>query len=195
MFAGFLPLDCLDMKRMLLALALSLLAAAAQAQDSAASKHFAGVTLTDQNGKRVALYDLMKSHTVVIYTFFSSCTASCPLMAHSLSELQPRFAKHLGKDLFFVSISVDPENDTPQKLKAYAVRNLAKPGWYFLTGSRQEIDVALKKVGQYTATPEGHVNEMVIGNDATGLWMKAQGLAKANDLGDVIQKVIDDKKS
>ena len=180
------------MKRMLLALAL-VTAGSAHAADSPASKYFSGITLTDQNGKRVELYNVMKGHTVVMYSFFSSCAASCPLMAHSLTTLQKRFADHLGRDLFFVSITVDPENDTPQKLKAYAVRNLAKPGWLFLTGSREEINHALKKIGQYTETPDGHMNVMVIGNDVTGLWMKAQGLAKAEELGDVIQKVIEDK--
>lgn len=180
------------MKRMLLALAL-IAAGTAQAADSAASKYFSGITLTDQNGKRVELANVMKGHTVVMYSFFSNCAASCPLMAHSLTTLQKRFADHLGKDLFFISITVDPQNDTPEKLKAYAVRNLAKPGWLFLTGSKEEVDHALKKIGQYTETPDGHMNTMVIGNDVTGLWMKAQGLAKAEELGDVIQKVIEDK--
>jgi len=179
------------MKRMLLALAL--VAAGSAHADSPASKYFAGITLTDQDGKRVELAGVMKGHTVVMYSFFSNCAASCPLMAHSLTSLQKRFADHLGHDLFFISITVDPEHDTPEKLKAYAVRNMAKPGWLFLTGSREEIDHALKKIGQYTETPDGHMNVMVIGNDVTGLWMKAQGLAKAEELGDVIQKVIEDK--
>jgi len=180
------------MKRMLLALAL-IAAGTAQAADSPASKHFSGITLTDQNGKRVALYDVMRGHTVVMYSFFANCPNSCPLMAHSLTSLQKRFADHLGRDLFFVSITVDPEHDTPEKLKNYAVRNMAKNGWLFLTGSREEIDHALKKIGQYTETPDGHMNTMLIGNDTTGLWLKAQGLAKAEDLGDLIQKAIEDK--
>ncbi|PYQ28864.1 MAG: hypothetical protein DMF56_14420 [Acidobacteria bacterium] len=186
------PLHSADMKRMLLALAL-VAAGTAQAADSPASKYFSGITLTDQNGKRVALYDVMRGHTVVMYSFFANCANSCPLMAHSLTSLQKRFADHLGRDLFFVSITVDPEHDTPDKLKTYAARNMAKNGWIFLTGSREEINQALKKIGQYAETPDAHMNTMLIGNDVTGLWMKAQGLAKAEDLGDLIQKAIADK--
>ena len=186
------------MKWMLLALSLATVAVTASVTAQEAdhkqevSKYFAGLTLTDQDGKRVDLSDLMKGHTVVIYTFFAGCKASCPVMAHSLAELQPRFADRLGKDLRFISITVDPENDTPAKLKAYATRNLAKTGgWSFLTGSRAEVDATLRRIGQYAPTPDEHQNTMLIGNDTTGLWMKAQGLAKAKDLGDIIQKVAD----
>lgn len=181
------------MKGTLLALSL-FVAAFAHAEESAALKYFSGITLTDQDGRRVVLTDLMKGRTVVLYSFFAHCTGSCPVMAHSLTELQPRFADRLGKDLAFVSITVDPENDTPAKLKEYASRNFAKKGWTFLTGSREEIDAALRKLGQWVPSREEHLNVMLIGNDATGLWMKAQGRAKTSDLGDVIQKVVDDKK-
>ena len=182
-----------DMKWMLLALSLAAVSLNAQETDhkQEVSKYFAGLTLTDQDGKRVDLADLMKGHTVVIYTFFAGCKASCPVMAHSLAELQPRFADRLGKDLRFISITVDPENDTPEKLKAYATRNLAKRGWSFLTGSRAEVDATLRRIGQYAPSPDEHQNTMLIGNDTTGLWMKAQGLAKPKDLGDIIQKVAD----
>src|ERR1051325_10576849 len=131
------------MKRFLLALALATIVPA-YAQ-SATSQHFAGLTLTDQDGQRVALSDLMKGRTVVVSSFFSHCASSCPVMAHSLTELQSRFANRLGRDLWFVSISVDPENDTPAVLKNYARRNMAKKGWSFLTGSREEVDAALKR--------------------------------------------------
>lgn len=165
---------------------------AAQAQEpSASAKYFGGVTLTDQDGKRVALYELMKGRTVVMHTFFATCTGSCPVMARSLTELQTRFADRLGRDLWFVSITVDPENDTPAKLKEYAARNQAKTGWSFLTGSRAEVDAALKKIGQHVAVRDEHMNVMVIGNDATGLWKKAMALAPARELGDVVQSVVD----
>jgi protein SCO1/2 len=181
------------MKRILILLVL-VAAFASHAQESVAQKYFSNLPLTDQDGNRVVLGDLMKGRTVVVYSFYSQCPASCPMMAHSLAELQPRFADRLGRDLWFISITVDPENDTPAKLKAYAARNLAKKGWSFLTGSRGEVDAALKKLAQWRPMRDEHTNIWIIGNDATGLWMKANGLAKANELGDIIQKVADDKK-
>lgn len=181
------------MKRILLPLVL-LVAFASHAQESIAEKYFSNLPLTDQNGNRVALGDLMKGRTVVVYSFFAQCPSSCPMMAKSLTELQSRFADRLGQDLWFISITVDPENDTPARLKAYAARNVARKGWSFLTGSREEVDAALKKLAQWRPTREDHANIWIIGNDKTGLWMKANGLAKANELGDIIQKVADDKK-
>lgn len=173
-------------------LALSLLALPLHAEESKVAKYFAGHTLTDQNGKRVVIDELMKGRTVVMHSFFANCTASCPKMIHTLAELQGRFSKHLGRDLWFVSITVDPENDTPENLKRYATRNLARPGWSFLTGSRAEVDGFLKLIDQYAAKRDDHQAVMLIGNDATGLFMKAQALAPAKDLGDVIQKVLEE---
>ena len=91
-----------------------------------------------------------------------------------------------------VSISVDPEHDTPRILKAYATKMGAKPGWYLLTGSRAEVDAALRKLGQFTETRETHANIIVAGNDRTGLWKKALGVAKSEEIYKVVASVADD---
>src|SRR5665213_1268842 len=87
-----------------------------QATESAAQQYFTDVRLVTQDGHSVRLYsDLLKDKVVVINTFFGTCTGSCPRMASTLSALQERLGDRLGKDVFLLSISVDPENDTPQK--------------------------------------------------------------------------------
>ncbi len=178
------------MKRIAIALLLFLVATAAGAGDH----YLANLKLTDQNGRRVDLYDdLIHGKTVVINSFFASCTGSCPVMARTFLHLQKMFGDRIGKDVFLVSITVDPENDTPAKLKEYAERMGAKPGWSFLTGSRAEVETALKKIGQYTEVREGHVNIMIAGNDRTGLWKKIQGIAGASDVYDVVITVADDR--
>jgi protein SCO1 len=171
------------------------IAVCATGDERPAAKYFRDITLVDHNGRSVDLYnDLMSGRTVVINTFFASCTGSCPVMAHTLGAMQTRFADRLGKDLVLISITVDPENDTPAKLNEYAKRVGAKEGWYFLSGSTQQVDYALNKIGQVTQQREGHMNIFVIGNDVTGLWKKGLALAKADDLVALVRSVLDDGK-
>ena len=138
-------------------LTLPLIAACGRAQQSSASdplaaagrKYFSDVRLLTQNGDSVRLYsDLLHARVVVINAFFASCTGSCPMMAGTLSALQNRLGDHLGKDVFLLSFSVDPETDTPAQLQAYAERFHAKPGWLFLTGTKENVDFALSGSGR-----------------------------------------------
>jgi protein SCO1 len=184
------------MKRALGAAAIVLIiAVSARAADPPPAAHyFANLSLTDQNGRRVDLYnDLMKGRTVVINSFFASCTASCPVMARTFIYLQSQLGERVGRDVVLVSITVDPEHDTPEKLKEYAARMGTKGGWYFLTGTRAEIDAALKKIGQNSEGRDGHLNIVVIGNDRTGLWKKANGVASSTEIYKVVASVADDK--
>ena len=178
-------------------LAALLLAAPLLAQDTSprpAASYFGDIELLNQDGKTMRLYsDVMKDKVVVINSFFASCSASCPVMSKSLAALQTRFADRLGRDLVLVSITVDPEHDTPAKLHAYAKKWQAHQGWYFLTGSRENVDAALKKLGQYVAEPSAHMNVIVIGNERTGLWKKAFGLAPTEDLAKVVESVLNDR--
>jgi protein SCO1 len=174
-----------------------ILAAPLLAQDTPqrpAAGYFGDIELLNQDGKPMRLYsDVMKDKVVVINSFFASCSASCPVMSKSLAALQTRFADRLGRDLVLVSITVDPEHDTPAKLHAYAKKWQAHQGWYFLTGSRENVDAALKKLGQYVAEPSAHMNVIVIGNERTGLWKKAFGLAPTEDLAKVVESVLNDR--
>jgi protein SCO1/2 len=160
---------------------------------SPAGEYFKGIVLTDQNGHRVRLYeDVMKDRTIVMNSFFASCKGSCPIMTQTYASLQDRFADHVGKDLMLVSITVDPKNDTPLRLAEYARKAKAKPGWLLLTGTPVEVTSALKKIGQYSETPDSHLNVMIIGNDKTGLWKKAFALAKPEEIAKVVDSVLND---
>jgi protein SCO1/2 len=159
---------------------------------SASSRYFANLTLVDQDGNTVDLYSLMKGRTIVMHSFFTTCAASCPIMTRTVAAMQERFADRVGKDLVLVSITVDPANDTPAKLKAYAKGMNARSGWYFLTGTKEQVDAALQKIGQYTEGRDNHTNVIVIGNDRTGLWKKAFGLAKAPEVLTIVDSVLND---
>jgi protein SCO1 len=165
-----------------------------QAQQSAAQKYFSDVELLDQDGRKVHFYtDMLKGKTVVLNAFFTTCTSVCPPMNRNLEKVQEALGDRLGKEVFIVSISVDPETDTPPRLKEYAQRFHAKPGWTFLTGKKENVDWALYKVGQYVESKDDHTTIIIVGNEATGLWKKALGMAKPNELVQIVESVADDK--
>jgi cytochrome oxidase Cu insertion factor (SCO1/SenC/PrrC family) len=161
-----------------------------------ARRYFTNVSLVDQRGEELRLYDdLLRGQAVVIQTFFCSCRGACPPLVGNMSKIQERFLDRLGKDLRLLSITVDPLNDTPDQMKEYADRLHAKPGWYFLTGREADVQQALRRLGQQVETKEQHSNIFLVGNDRTGLWKKALGLAKLEDLFHVVESVLDDRPS
>ena len=159
-----------------------------------ALKYFTDVELINQDGAKLRFYsDLLKGHTVVIIPFFATCTNVCPPMNATMRKIQQALGSRVGNEIYLISITVDPVNDTPERLKEYAAKFHAEPGWYFVTGKPENVNLALEKLGQYVADKNDHSTIMTIGNEATGLWKKAFGLAKSEELIKVVDSVLDDK--
>jgi protein SCO1/2 len=169
-------------------------APSANSGESAAAKYFTDIELVNQNGEKMRFYhDLLQGHTVIINSFFATCQASCLPITRNLEKVQEALGDRLGKDARIISISVDPDVDTPPELKAFSKKFHARPGWYFLTGSKENVAFGLKKLGQYVEDKNDHYNIVIIGNERTGLWKKAFGLAKSEELIKVVDSVLDDK--
>ncbi|MFQ5462219.1 MAG: SCO family protein [Phycisphaerae bacterium] len=165
-----------------------------RAENTPARNYFTDVELIDQNGKTWRLYsDLMRGRTVVVDSFFSSCKGVCPVLNQKMTAIAKTFPEQMGKDLLLLSISVDPQIDTPARLYEYAQGLHAGPGWLFLTGSRENLKIALSKFGMYVDNREDHSNLVMIGNDATGLWKKAFGLAPDDKLLELVTEVVNDR--
>ena len=163
-------------------------------EPTAASKWFTDVELLDQDGKKVRFYsDVLKGKTVVVNAFFTTCTSVCPPMNRNMEKIQEALGDRVGRDVFLVSVSVDPATDTPPRLKEYAQKFHARPGWTFLTGKKENVDWALYKLGQYVQNKDDHKTVLIIGNERTGLWKKAFGLARVDELIAVVNSVADDK--
>ena len=113
----------------------------------------------------------------------------CSELESNWDELGDR----VGKDIYLISISVDPVTDTPERLKAYGVKFKAKTGWYLLGGKKENVDWTLYKLGMFVENKNDHSTVMVIGNETTGLWKKAFALARPSELVTIIQSVADDK--
>lgn len=164
------------------------------ARTMAARKYFGDTPVVDQDGRELRFYsDLLMGKIVIINSFFTTCEQSCPRMAGTLAEIQRRLGPRLGTDVSIISITVDPEQESPQKLKAYADKLAAKPGWIFLTGTKANVSAVLHKLGQYVDDKQDHLSVFLIGNERTGLWKKAFGLSAADDVMRVVQSVLDDK--
>lgn len=157
--------------------------------------YFGDIDLVDQHGEHHRLYsDLLKGKVVVINSMFTSCTSACPAMTGRLVEVQRWLGDRLGKDVHILSISVDPGNDTPEKMLTFSESFRTRPGWYFLTGEKENVAQALQKLGQYVEDPEGHQSIILMGNEPTGLWKKAMGLAEPEELIQILESVLEDRE-
>ena len=140
-------------------------------------EYFPNFELTTQDGVKVRFYDdLLKGKSVALNVFYTSCKDECPLETATLAQLQRLIGARAGKDIFFYSISIDPETDTPAVMKAYAEKFDGGPGWLFLTGNAKEIRVIARKLGLTRSrdrdTRDGHSPILMIGNEPTGQWMR-----------------------
>jgi protein SCO1/2 len=138
--------------------------------------YFPNAILTNQDGKKLRFYDdVIKGKVVSINFMFTSCGDSCPLETAKLRQLQKLLGDHVGKNVYMYSISVDPERDSPAALKAYMKKYDVGPGWQFLTGKQEDVDLIRKKLGMLRddETELGdHQTSFIFGNEATGQWLK-----------------------
>jgi protein SCO1/2 len=156
---------------------------------------FPNVELITQDGKKVRFYDdLIKGKVVAINLIYTTCKYYCPLETARLVQLQKLLGERMGKDVFFYSISIEPEHDTPQVLKDYAAKYHVGPGWLFLTGKEADIKLLSQKLGldmlPRADDPDGHTPHLLIGNDATGLWMKNAALDNTRFLAVKIEQMM-----
>ncbi len=156
--------------------------------------YFPNIVLVNQEGKPVHFFDdLIKDKVVAINFIFTSCTDSCPLETARLRRVQQLLGDRVGRDVFFYSISIDPETDTPEVLKHYAEKFKVGPGWQFLTGRKEDIALLRQKLGLFIkgvddGQTKDHNLSLIIGNQSTGRWMKASPFENPYVLADRLGK-------
>lgn len=140
------------------------------------------VTLVNQNGEKVTLPELLDSDQPVMLNFiFTSCTAICPAMSATFASVQ----KKLGSDsvkLRMISVSIDPEYDTPDALNAYAKRFKAGPQWAFLTGSLDDSVAVQKAFDADRGDKMNHAPMTLLRASPDSAWIRYEGFASATDL-------------
>jgi protein SCO1/2 len=139
--------------------------------------YFPNIPLVTHEGKTVRFFDdLIKGKVVAISFIFTRCPDVCPLETARMREVQEILGDRVGRDVFMYSISIDPEHDTPEVLRAYMEKFDVGPGWIFLTGNRADITLLRRRLGLYDegegSNLSKHTVSSIVGNQSTGQWMK-----------------------
>ncbi|MGD8931416.1 MAG: SCO family protein, partial [Chromatiales bacterium] len=139
--------------------------------------------LIDQDGHEVKFVsDVIGDRIVVMDFVYTSCTTVCPVLSALFGQLQERLGAQLGAEVALVSVSVDPTRDTPQRLKAYATRHQARPGWVWLTGPKRRMDEVLDGLGAYSPNFADHPSMVLVGDGRTGAWSRLFGFPSPDRL-------------
>jgi len=162
------------------------------------AEYFPNVELTTQDGETVRFFDdLIEDKVVLINFIYTTCVDTCPMETAQLTQVQKILGDRMGKDVFFYSISIDPKHDTPEVLKEYRQRFRAE--WTFLTGDNDDIIELRKKLGLYIEEIQDESNNhnvnMIIGNQATGRWMKRSPFENPYVLADQMGNWLNDWKA
>lgn len=146
------------------------------------------VMLVNQAGEHVRFNSgVVKGRVAVITSFFTTCSAICPLTEERLSHLARLLGHRMGKDVVFVSVSIDPENDTPERMRAWAEKFRVGPGWVLVSGKKEEVTALLKSLGLYVDRPQRHQSALIIGNQTSG-WARVSSWSAPEKLATVIDR-------
>jgi cytochrome oxidase Cu insertion factor (SCO1/SenC/PrrC family) len=145
----------------------------AEASSPWGQSYFPNVPVQDQDGETWEFYDdLLDGRVVVINFVYTACSSLCPLTTARLARIADRLGDRLGRDVFFYSISVDPERDFPEALKSFSSAFHDGPGWKFLTGKPEDMAKIYYALGNRSRELNGHMNDLILGNAGSGEWSR-----------------------
>jgi len=150
----------------------------------------AEVELVDHQGRRGLLNrDIIGGRIVVADFVFTTCSSICPVISAVFAQLQQQLPANLRSDVRMLSITVDPLNDTPDRLQAQAQRYGSEPLWRWLTGRVEHVENALKGFGAYVARPDDHLPMAVVGDPAADAWYRFMGMPNPAQLLRTVQQL------
>lgn len=163
-------------------------------QPATVAQTLPNVVLRTQDNKEVRLYeDLLKGKIFMINMFYVACTdGQCPLVTANLARVQPLIGARLGRDIFMYSITLEPELDTPESLRAYIAHFNIKPGWTFLTGARNDIERLRRALGYWDPDPKRdaekttHSGIAMMANEPLDRWVGCPTLAEPREIKRVL---------
>lgn len=147
------------------------------------------VVLVNQKGEKVRFKTLVESGKPVVVDFiYATCTTICPILSAGFTNLQRKQGQDSAK-FQLISITIDPENDSPPVLTEYLERYQARPGWDFLTGSRADINKVMNSFGAFFPNKMAHRPYNFIRTSDQGKWVKLDGMIGGRDLLNEIEKL------
>ncbi len=146
----------------------------ADAEVERARAYFTDSQLVTQDGEKVKFYsDMLDDKVVLINVMYTKCKDACPLLTKHLAMTKNHLGELFGEKVFFVSISNDPDRDSPESLVKFAKKqNAYHPGWTFLTGDKNTVNTLIYKLGLYSEDIENHNTLLLAGNTRTKHWIK-----------------------
>ncbi|MDH3638034.1 MAG: SCO family protein, partial [Gammaproteobacteria bacterium] len=171
-------------------------AAESEAQAEArARQYFTDLEVVDQNGRRLRFYsDVLKDRVVLINFIYTNCPDACPLITQKLKQIRSLLVPAVSDDIWFVSMSTDPERDTPEAMKEFAkAQGVDESRWLFITGPKQNLIHLIKKLGQYTENVESHSTLMLAGNTRTRHWKRVMPMIQPPGVAAQLRDMAEDK--
>jgi protein SCO1/2 len=149
--------------------------------------------LVDADGKPVQLKSLLAEERPVILNFiFTSCTTVCPILTATLSQASKAFQDDEMKPLL-LSISIDPQYDTPARLREYAARYHAGDNWHFLTGDLDSVMTLQRAFHAYYGTKLNHQPITFLRRGPHQPWLRLQGFTRSSDLVTEYRALLDSR--
>jgi protein SCO1/2 len=140
------------------------------------------VRLTRQDGTVVNLGDELNDGRPVVLSFiYTSCTSVCPLVSHTLAQLQSKLGENAGR-VHLVSITIDPEQDDPARLRGYAKTFNAGPEWQHYTGTLAASQAVQRAFNVYRGNKMEHVPATLIRPALDAPWIRIEGFATADQM-------------
>jgi len=149
--------------------------------------------LVDADGKPIQLMSLLAEERPVILNFiFTSCTTVCPILTATLSQASKAFRDDAVQPLL-ISISIDPQYDTPARLREYAARYHAGDNWHFLTGDRDSVMTLQRAFNAYYGTKLNHQPVSFLRRGPHQPWLRLQGFTSSADLVTEYRALLDNR--
>jgi protein SCO1/2 len=156
-------------------------------------RYFPNLSLTTHEGRTVRFYDdLVKDKIVVFNMFYAKCEGICSPVTRNLVRVQKLLADRMGKDIFIYSFSLKPKDDTVPAMMHYAQMHKVKPGWLFLTGQPDDMELLRRKLGFVDPDPEvdkdlsNHIGVIKFGNEPLERWGGCPGMKSPDSIVEAI---------
>ncbi|RDH85846.1 MAG: hypothetical protein DIZ78_09670 [endosymbiont of Escarpia spicata] len=138
--------------------------------------------LVSMDGQSTSLVTELEGDKPVMLNFiFTTCTTICPVLSATFSQVRESLGSE-SRNVTMVSISIDPEYDTPEKLNEYPRLYGADDQWRFLTGQVEDIIAIEKAFDAYRGTKMSHEPLTFLRADGDSPWVRIEGIASADDI-------------
>lgn len=154
------------------------------------------IPLLNQYGEEVNIKDDVIGGRIAVVSFaYTTCTTVCPVVSAIFSQVQDRLDGLMGEEVELVTITVDPNRDTPARLLAYSKKFDAAEGWSWLTGEKDHVTTTLTAFGAYTVNFEDHPAMIMVGDAEQNRWYRYYGFSSPDEIEGKVKELLQQRNS